>query len=973
MTRFYSAVPLLLLALFGALSSVAEAQYAEWIREMKTSARGPFSRIRWFCTDGSVLPPVAYACADHGGGHQHGEWSERALALRGQGYHIANILAGIDADAKIGDPEFGDELGQLLIEKYLVAVDDGWIFRRARFYRGAIQEEDERDGARDLLVAMVASPNWTGHRFVALRTAARLLPHGEETASVQRVRQEAAALSDLDPGFAELRAKIHGTPESADGGRVRGYAARAATSAELRPRYEALADAIDAAYSPVPVAETLERVAESLRGAPQVRANLESEAARMRQAGADAERFEATAALLANLRETVGSIRGGEDRLRLVDLSLAVEAEHFRLGTTLRSSLPRLTRAERVALLRAAAEAAYGVGLINSRQRRSLVNAFDALDAPELSLSAYHEQLHYASLLPGWSSQSFRMHFFEPMQKLGEIEPRADLFVQDQLRGGALFFYSHVLDDLIQDADRLAGVERRLFDRSVGAGLTALNPGLARGVLHTSADARRPETFRRDGIYLLPETVAELPPVAGILTQGAGNPLSHVQLLARNLGIPNVAVDSSLVEALRGHDGEQVVLAVGRSGVVQMEEDSASWDSAFGDDDGPAGGALITPDLEKLDLSVRDFVSLDDLRATDSGRIVGPKAAKLGELREHFPEATEPGVAIPFGLYREVVLDKPHHRSGLTVFEWMSAEFRKLDALEPGSAEEQKASEALRAEIYDIVRTTDPGPDFRLRLQDAMDREFGAGFHGGVFVRSDTNVEDLPGFTGAGINLTLPNVVGFENVIEALGEVWASPFSPRSFAWRRGNMASPEHVYPAVLLLKTVPSEKSGVMVTQHLETGDRSILSVAVNEGVEGAVEGQAAETLRIDTRDRSVRLLAAATAPWRKVPVLTGGVVEQPTTGTEEVLEPAEIAQLIDFALALPTRFPAIVDGQGRPAAADVEFAFVDGKLFLLQIRPFNESARERGSAYLREIDQRSGARLADARVLMNEVPTP
>ena len=117
----------------------------------------------------------------------------------------------------------------------------------------------------------------------------------------------------------------------------------------------------------------------------------------------------------------------------------------------------------------------------------------------------------------------------------------------------------------------------------------------------------------------------------------------------------------------------------------------------------------------------------------------------------------------------------------------MSGEFRKLEALPQGRPRSSEAAEGLRAEIYDIVRTTDPGPDFRRRLREAMDREFGPrASSGGVFVRSDTNVEDLPGFTGAGINLTLPNVVGFENVMKALGEVWASPFSPRSFAWRRG-------------------------------------------------------------------------------------------------------------------------------------------------------------------------------------------
>jgi hypothetical protein len=961
----------LTLAGLSAVSSAETSPYATWIAEMKAAERGPFSQIRWFCADGSVLPPRAFACAERGGGHQHGEWSERTQALRGKGYLVGNVLAGIDAEAAVARPGFPDELGQLLVERYLVAVDDGWIFRRARFYRGAIQEEDERAGARALLLAMVASPDWTGHRFVALRTAARLLPHGEETASVQKVRQEAAALSDLDPGFASLRAKIHGTPEAQDAARVREYAVKARL--DLRPRYEALAAAIDAAYAPVPVADTLEREAGALRGSPEVRDRLRAEAARLRQVGSDAERFQATATILADHRDAVGHVRGASDRLRLVDLGLAIEDEHFRLGTTLRPGLPGLSRSARVGLLGAGAEAAYGAGLVNSRQRRALAGTSSALRVADLPLADYHARLHEAALLPGWATQSLRMHFFEPMQKLAEIEPRADLFVQDQLRGGALFFYSEVLDGLMKDADRLAGVERRLFGRSVGAGLNALNPGLARGVLHTAADAKSPESFRRDGIYLLPETVADLPPVAGILTRGAGNPLSHVQLLARNLGIPNVAVDGGLVDALRPHDGKKVVLAVSRSGVVQLEEDGPRWDAAFGGEAAPTAGALIRPDLQKLDLTVREFLSLDRLRASDSGRIVGPKAAKLGELRHAFPEATEPGVAIPFGLYREAVLDKPHPGSGKTVFEWMAGEFRKLEALPQGSPQEQQAAESLRAEIYDIVRTTDPGPDFRRRLREAMDREFGAGFRGGVFVRSDTNVEDLPGFTGAGINLTLPNVVGFENVMKALGEVWASPFSPRSFAWRRGHMTGPEHVYPAVLLLRTVPSEKSGVMVTQDLDTGDRSVLSVAVNEGAQGAVDGQAAETLRVDTRDGSVRLLAAATAPWRLVSVPTGGVVQQPTTGTEELLLPAEIAQLVAFWKALPTHFPPILDGEGQPTAADVEFAFVDGKLFLLQIRPFNESARARGNAYLRQLDQGHRARLTGSTVRMSEVPTP
>ena len=104
-----------------------------------------------------------------------------------------------------------------------------------------------------------------------------------------------------------------------------------------------------------------------------------------------------------------------------------------------------------------------------------------------------------------------------------------------------------MLDGLSRDANRLAGVKHRLFDQDIGVGFTALNPGLARGTLHVEPDLSELENFKADGIYLLPETVSDLPPVAGILTAGEGNPLSHVQLLARNLGIPNVSVADTVV------------------------------------------------------------------------------------------------------------------------------------------------------------------------------------------------------------------------------------------------------------------------------------------------------------------------------------------------------------------------------------------------------------------------------------------
>ena len=925
---------------------------------MKADARGPFAAIKWFCKDGRVLLPDDYSCSRAGQGWQHGEWSDRTKQLRSQGYKVATLLAGVDAQKAVAAPDFPDTFAQILIEKFLIATDDGWVLRKARFYRGAIQEEDEREAARNLLAAMAAREEWIGYRFPALRMGLRLLPHGADAASAQKVRNMAAAIADRDPAFQRLRVKIHGTPDASDAASVREYGAKLSDPG-LRQQADALAAEIDRVYAPPPLGELLEANAKAFSTAPWLQGLLrDARDALARDSGA-AYRYLVTANLLAGLRDALPKLGPPAARLRVLDLSLAMEAENFRTAAALRKDAERARRDADVMLLSSGAEAAYGAGMINARERAEFRKTFDRLSPDHVPLRDYLRELRYLGLAPGWATQQLRLQFDEAMQKLSEIEPLAALFIQDQLRGSPLLLYSQLLDVVSRDANRLAGVQHKLLGMDIGAGFNALNPGLARGILRAAPDMRHAEAFRPDGIYVLPETVADLPPLAGILTAGAGNPLSHVQLLARNLGIPNVAVDESLLPQLLRNDGRRIVLAVSPAGLVEINEDGPRWDAVFGAEKKPGQDLVFEPDLGKLDLSMRDFVSLDSLRAKDSGRIVGPKAAKLGELRSRFHDRVAPGVGIPFGLYRATVLDRPYKTSGRTVYEWMAASFRELEAMQAGSAEAAAFADGLRAEIYSIIVDADPGPEFRAALRAAMDREFGPDFRGGVFVRSDTNVEDLPGFTGAGLNLTLFNVVGFENIVKAISEVWASPYAPRAWAWRQSHMKGPEHVYPAALLLRTVPSDISGVMITQDVDTGDLNVLSVAVNEGVGGAVEGQAAESVRIDRKTGETRLLATATAARRMVPQETGGIARLPVSGRETLLGPGEAKQLIAFADEIPKQFPQLGE-DGKPVPADVEFAFVDGKLWLLQIRPFNESRAARGAAYLVQMDKALEANL-------------
>lgn len=926
------------------------ALHRQWIEDMKASPRGPFSQIRWFCKDGAVLLPTPSACKPHGGGHQHGLWSERTLALRAAGYRVANFFADLDVDGLLQADPTQTPLAQMLVERFLVEADDGWILRQARYYRGAFQEEDERRGARALLLRLSSQSDWIGFRYLLLRTAAGLVPHGLETPSIKEARQLAATLSDRDPAFKPLRNKIHGRLARADADDVEAYAA--ALPEARRADYLRLAAQIRALFD-----EDLgSGLASALRAAaktPTVASRLQVLDEAWRAASDDGARLTVAAGTLSELRRLLPLAPSAELRLTLIDTSLLAESTWFTLAAAARETVAAAPRRARLAMLEAGLDALFGTGLLTPRQYDAMRAELASFEGGAPSPADYKRVLDYLALAPHWASQHYRLHFGTAMDKLAAIEPKAVLFIQDQLRGSALFAHAELVDGLVRDANQLNGISNRLFDADVGGGLRALNPGLAQGILSFALDGEV-EDLRRDHIYVLPETVSDLPPVAGILTAGEGNPLSHVQLLARNLGIPNIAFDQRLLAQLQAFEGKRIVLAVSPGGTVRILQADAATDALFADAANTTGNTSITVDLDKLDLDARDFVNLRALRAADSGRTVGPKAAKLGELKAAYPDAVAEGIAIPFGSFR-ALLEQPMPGETGSVFDWMKRNYAELAALPPDSETRRVATEAFRARLEQWVAQADPGDAFRRDLSARLREVFGADGSYGVFVRSDTNVEDLPGFTGAGLNLTLPNVVGEADIFKAIAKVWASPFSARSFAWRQSLMTQPEHVYPAVLLLQSVDNDKSGVLVTREIDTGSADWLSVAVNEGVGGAVDGQSAESLRIHVPTGRARLLAQATTPVRRQVVPEGGIRELPVTGSDEVLKPAEITALIEFARELPTRFPAIVDAAGAAAPADVEFGFQQGQLRLFQIRPFLDNARTRGLGYLQTLDAR------------------
>ncbi|MDG2303192.1 MAG: PEP/pyruvate-binding domain-containing protein [Candidatus Binatia bacterium] len=954
--RFVALVVLALaLALPGTATALPdEATLRVWVEEMKGAPRGPFEGLRWFCEDGTVRPARA-GCSGHGGGVQHGLWNSKAKQLRDGGFKIANVFAELDGAPFVGPAPDLRTLKQLLLERFLREADDGWVMRATLTYRGALQAEDEEAGGERILAAVLADPQWArDDRWYLMRETVRLVPReiapGDVTA--QQVRADAMRIARADSGFKNLRVKIHGSPDSGDAGRVREYAASNGRGS-LQGSYSQLATDIDTLYAANNAGNAVRAAAARLPGG-MLRDQLIQRATGLD--GADpSSRLENGADLLGVLRERAGEWRGPAARRALVEASLALEDGVYTAGNELALQAPNATRRQRLEWLWYLTSGLYGSGLISPGQAVSLRNSIVRVSrggAP--TIDKYREEVKYLGRGPEWAGRTVAFNFGEAVQHFSRLDTIANLYPQDRLRGGPMLFYGVVTDSLTNDANAGAGVEHKVFGQTVGSGLRALNPGIARGVLRVPGAAEEAGDFDSKGIYLLPETIAELPPVGGILTEGEGNSLSHVQLLARNLGIPNVVVGHEMLSRVRAKQGQRVVLAVSPGGVVELANDGPQWDPIFGQME--AGHTLvIRPDLNKLDLNTTGVVPMSSLRAADSGRVAGPKSANLGELRNAFGKAVPDGVVIPFGEFRKL-LDRPIETGGPSVWDWMKKQYEMLGSTSEGP-EKKRATKAFLARLRAWIENVEFSSDFQSRLRTALHKHFGADGTYGVFVRSDTNVEDLDGFTGAGLNLTVPNVVGFTNIEKAIKDVMASPFTDRAYAWRQSHMTQPEYVFPAVLIQLGFPSEKSGVMVTTDVQGNRDGWLSIAVNEGVGGAVDGQAAESLLVNPATGETRLLANATAPYRRVLNRSGGVTKVPTQGGKRVLQPNEIQALIQLSRDAPQRFPALRGDLGEPMPADIEFGFRGGKLAVLQIRPFVESKGAKESTYLKGLDARTG----------------
>jgi len=908
------------------------AEAAALVSAMKTEERGPYLRIRWFCADGTVQPPQGQGCLERGGGVQHAEPNPAALRLAELGYHVGTILQATSYDQFVDLAHAGYRLRELALERYLVEADDGWVLRRARYYRGASQAEDEEAAGRVLLETLLSDSAWIRAEYFLATRLAVVLPHtrpGQER-TTDRVRTLATEIAELDEGFMRIRVKIHSMPSPQDLTAVEAYLGRAGLSPETRARLESLREALEAQYDERRTLASLDAYARRLRP------DFQDQLSRLRQAvggGDPADEWAALVQMAPQVRAAAESARGGRRRLDLLDLGVSLQDRAFALAQEL---APPGSRRDVIRRTLELTDVAYAGGYLSGRERAALREAaVEVTGRGEIGALEYKRAVGYLSRSLDWTRSTVRGTFQPVLDRYVPVEPKSAGFSDAILRGSVLLPLSRLLDRLEADADAELGATHVVLGQATARGIRGLNPGVALRPLHI-LEAGEEDDVDANTIYVLPETPPELKPVAGVLTLAEGNLLSHVQLLARNLGIPNATVAPELRSRLEEAEGREVFYAVTPLGRVILEwpENLDADEAALLNRGGPVRQERYRLQTTRLDLDRTDPIPLAQLRAVHSGVVVGPKAANLGQLAADFPGRVSGAVALPFGMFVRHV-GRPYQGSSGTVMEELRGAYaRGAEMRAEGASKAEVDAFMLRrlAWVREAIEGLPWIPEVRAQVTEALLEAVDGDVGRGVFVRSDTNVEDLPQFSGAGLNLTVAHQTSLDDVLASVKRVWTSPFTERAYLWRSEILEEQGDVYPSVLLQLSVPSEHSGVLITSGLQEGGDGALTVVVAEGVGGAVEGEDAETLLVDS-DGIVHLLSQAKAPWRRE-LQRGGTRWVAAMRPDTLLRPAELAQLQDVVAAWKGKW------RGTPEEStvwDMEFGFTQGRLWLFQVRPF------------------------------------
>ena len=154
---------------------IENTQIKSMVEQFKTDPKGPYKDIRWFCPDGTTRPPQE-RCPEPG--LQRARYKDAVNSLGNTNHiYLGQILAKTDFVEFWDEDNYHSRLKQYELEHYLMRTDNGWILRKAQFYRGAFQAEDEENWGIEFFNWLLSDDNRIEQNFFLVREAAKDVPH----------------------------------------------------------------------------------------------------------------------------------------------------------------------------------------------------------------------------------------------------------------------------------------------------------------------------------------------------------------------------------------------------------------------------------------------------------------------------------------------------------------------------------------------------------------------------------------------------------------------------------------------------------------------------------------------------------------------------------------------------------------------------------------------------------------------------
>ena len=365
-------------------------------------------------------------------------------------------------------------------------------------------------------------------------------------------------------------------------------------------------------------------------------------------------------------------------------------------------------------------------------------------------------------------------------------------------------------------------------------------------------------------------------------------------------------------------------------------------------------------------------VPFEQLRMTDV-EAVGGKNASLGEMISQLPS----GVRVPTGFATTA-----HAFRAFLAFDGLTERINaKLDALD---TEDVRALASVGADIRAMVEAQPFPADLEAAIRDAF-ATLSAGNPAASFaVRSSATAEDLPDASFAGQQETFLNVVGIEDVLHKMKEVFASLYNDRAISYRVHKGFAHADVALSAGVQRMVRSDlgAAGVMFTIDTESGFEDVVFITSSYGlgetvVQGAVNpdefyvhkpmlkaGKRA-TIRRNLGSKLIEMVFST--PEEKA--ATGKLVKTVDVPVEQrnrfSLTDADVEQLAHYALVIEQHY-------GRPM--DIEWGKdgTDGQLYILQARPETVKSQAAGQVEHRYKLKGKSAVLAHGRAIGQKIGT-